>query len=225
MTYLLSGQSDKRKAYIKNLAEKTGIVPQHIYDNDLEHGIEMAVSTQTGLFGDKEIYVLHDLARSFDLRELLPEYAKSENIIIFSEATVTKKIIGEFERVEESTIEDFGKEEKKAEQKLPVFNLADELGRRDKKKLWLLFQELAPQVSAEEIHGILFWQIKNMFLIKSSSTNPGMAPFVFKKNQSYAKNYSSEELQKMADRFLEIFHQRDTHSTLGIELEKIILEL
>ena len=224
MLYLLSGQSDKRKAYISDLAQKAKIVPQHVYDNDLENGIETLVSTQTGLFGDKEIYVLHELARTLDLRELLPEYAESENIFILYEPPVTKKITGEFEKYS-ATVEDFGKEEKANDRKLPVFNLADELGRRDKKKLWLLFQDLISEVSAEEIHGILFWQIKNMFLVKSSQTNPGMAPFVYTKNQAYANNYSNKELQMLADSFLEIFHQRDTHSTLAIEIEKVILKL
>jgi hypothetical protein len=225
MLYLLHGKSEKRKEYIKNIATKLSLIPQHIYDNDVQNTeIENLVSVQTGLFGDKEIYVLHSVARVLDIKNILAGYSESENIFIFSEDTITKPITKEFEKYT-SNIHDFGKEEKSNERKLPVFNLADELGRRDKKNLWLLFQELAGKVSAEEIHGILFWGIKNMMLVKTSPTNPGLAPFVYTKTKKYADNYSVEELQNLSRNFTHIFHTRDTYNTLDIDIEKIILSL
>lgn len=225
MLHLISGISQKRKEYIAKIAQQQNLNPVHIYDNDItEQDITELVSTQTSLFGDKELYVIHDLVRSLKLKNILPDFADTENIIIFSEETVTKPITSAFEK-SNAIILDFGKEAKAREKGLPVFNLADELGKRDKKNLWLLFQELITEVSPEEIHGILFWQIKNMVLVKTSHENPGLAPFVYTKNKSYANNYSEQELRDLSRRFTHIFHTRDIYSTLDIEIEKIILTL
>tara|TARA_B100001179_G_C18506440_1_gene366611 strand:- start:183 stop:860 length:678 start_codon:yes stop_codon:yes gene_type:complete len=225
MLHLISGISNKRKEYIANFVNQHKISPIHIYDNDIVNtDITELVSTQTSLFGDKELYVIHDLARNLELKSILPSFAESENIIIFSEESVTKPITATFEK-NKTVVKDFGKEVKAKEKGLPVFNLADELGKRDKKNLWLLFQELVTEVSPEEIHGILFWQIKNMMLVKTSKENPGLAPFVYTKNKNYANNYSAQELKDLSQRFTHIFHTRDSYSTLDIEIEKIILSL
>jgi len=225
MLHLISGKSEQRKEYIKKIAVEYNLVPQHIYDNDIQNvEINSLVSTQTGLFGDKELYVIHSSTRDLDLKNILSGYVESENIIIFSEETVTKPIIKVFEK-NEATIQDFGKEEKSTENKFNMFSLTDALGARDKKKLWLLFQEAIKNGSPEEIHGILFWQIKNLALVKNSSTNPSMNPFVYKKTSGYAQKFTDQEIKKMTTKLVHMFHNRDTYSTLAIELEKFILAL
>jgi len=225
MLYLLHGKSQQRKEFIRSLATELSLTPQHIYDNDIQSvDINQLVSTQTGLFGDKEMYVIHSLARTLDIKNLLEGYAGSDNIFIFSEDTITKPITKVFEK-HEATIQDFGKEEKKTENKFNMFSLTDALGARDKKNLWLLFQEAIKNGSPEEIHGILFWQVKNLALVKTSQTNPGMNPFVYNKTSGYAAKFTPEEIQKMAGDLVYMFHNRDTYSTLDIELEKLILSL
>lgn len=225
MLYLLHGKSEERKEFIRNLATELSLTPQHIYDNDVQSvEIENLVSVQAGLFGDKEIYVIHSLARTLDIKNLLEGYATSDNIFIFSEDTVTKPIIKVFEK-HEANIQDFGKEEKKKENKFNMFSLTDALGSRDKKNLWLLFQDAVKNGSPEEIHGILFWQVKNLALVKTSTINPGMNPFVYQKTSRYASKFTLEEIQKMSRDLVHMFHNRDTYSTLDIELEKFILAL
>ena len=225
MLYLLHGKSDKRKEYINTLVQKYSLVPQHIYDNDIqEKQLIQVVSTQTGLIGDKECYVIHDLARMLDLKSLLAGFAESENVFVFSEDTVTKPIIKIFDKYN-AEIHDLGKEEKARKEEFNMFSLTDALGARDKKKLWLLFQEAVQKGSPEEIHGILFWQLKNLALVKSSSQNPGMNPFVYNKTSGYAQKFSDQEIKKFIQDFTHMFHNRDTYSTLDIELEKFILAL
>ena len=237
MLYLLSGKSNKRKEYIKLITEKYSLVPQHIYDNDIQDmEITQITSTQTGLFGDKELYVIHNLCRTLDLKNILLGFAESENIFIFSEDSVTKPIIKVFEK-HDSDIQDFGKEDLPAgrqekKNSFNMFSLTDALGTRDKKKLWLLFQEAKKNGSPEEIHGILFWQIKNLALVKSSATNlpagrqvPGMNPFVYKKTSGYAQKFSDTEIKKMTRDLVYMFHNRDMYSTLDIEIEKFILNI
>ena len=225
MIYLFHGKSESRKQSIRILAEEISVTPQHIYDNDLkDQDIDTLVSVQTGLFGDKEMYVIHDLARALDIKKLLPEYAESDNIFVFSESTVTKPILKAFEK-NTATIEDFGKELKQKKQEFNIFSLTDALGARDKKNLWLLFREAVETKSPEEIHGTLFWQIKNLALVKASSSNPGMNPFVYQKTSLYAAKFSEQEIQNMARDLIHMFHNRDTYSTLDIELEKFILAM
>ncbi|MCA9353191.1 hypothetical protein KC901_03345, partial [Patescibacteria group bacterium] len=79
--------------------------------------------------------------------------------------------------------------------------------------------------SPEEIHGILFWQVKNIALVHTSSTNPGMNPFVYKKTMHFAKNFSHKDIQGLSRSLAHMFHNRDTYSTLDVELEKFILSL
>lgn len=225
MLYLLHGKSKPRKEFIRNLATELSLTPQHIYDNDIQSvEVENLVSVQTGLFGDREMYIIHSLARTLDIKKILEEYTASENIFIFSEDTITKPIAKIFEK-HESKIHDFGKEEKIKKQEFNMFSLTDALGVRDKKNLWLLFRQAIQKGSPEEIHGILFWQIKNLALVKTSATNPGMNPFVYQKTSGYATKFTLEEIQKMTRDLVYIFHNRDSHSTLDIELEKFILAL
>ncbi len=226
MLHLISGKSDDRKSYVKKIADEFKAVPQHIHAGDIdeERSISDLVVTQTGLFGDKEIYVIHDMARDLDLKALLSGYAGSENIIVFSEATVTKKITGAFEKVEAS-IHDFGKEIVSKEEKMNIFTLADALGNRDKKQLWLLLQQALQQASPEEIHGILFWQVKNMMMVATSETNPGLNNFVYTKNQGFVNKWTLQELHKLSSDFVRMFHKRDSYRTLDIDLEKVVLSL
>jgi hypothetical protein len=225
MLYLLHGKSEPRKEFIRNLATEKILTPIHVYDNDIQsRNINELVSTQIGLFGDTEMYVIHSLARMLHINDLVEEYAVSKNIIIFSEETITKPIIKVFEKVE-SIIHDFGKEEKIKKQEFNMFSLTDALGARDKKNLWLLFRQAIQKGSPEEIHGILFWQIKNLALVKTSTTNPGMNPFVYQKTSGYAQKFSLEEIQKISRDLVYMFHNRDAYSTLEIDLEKFILGL
>ncbi|MCA9351664.1 hypothetical protein KC929_02705, partial [Patescibacteria group bacterium] len=80
--------------------------------------------------------------------------------------------------------------------------------------------------SPEEIHGILFWQVKNLALVQSSSGQvPGMNPFVYRKTSGFVKNFTQAEIKDIARSLDNMFHNRDTYSTLDIELEKLILAI
>ena len=225
MIYLLYGKSDERKKYIRKISEKNTVILTHVYDYDIsEESIHTITNTQKGLFGDIECYVLHNLSRGLDLESLLPEYSESDNIFIFSEDSITKPITKVFE-THIATIKDFGKEILVNNKNFVIFSLADAFGSRDKKQLWLQFQQVIKYSSPEEIHGILFWQIKNLALIYSSEYNPGMSPFVYKKNVSFAQNFSKDEIKTMARKFIHMFHNRNRYNTLDIEIEKFILSL
>ncbi len=225
MLYLLHGNKNARKEAITKKAKILGITPVHIRSDDLaEKDIHEIAVTQTGLFSDQEMYIIHDLARTLDLDNLLPEYSGSENHFVFSEESITKPVTKKFEKYN-AVIKDFGKEIKEKKQEFNMFSLTDALGARDRKNLWLLFQQAREQGSPEEIHGILFWQVKNLALVKTSSENPGMNAFVYKKTLGFADKFSLEEIQNMSRLLVHMFHNRDSYSTLDIDLEKFIMEI
>jgi len=107
------------------------------------------------------------------------------------------------------------------------FALSDALGRRSKKDAWVLFQKsLDAGGVAEEIHGMLFWQVKSMILATSSKTagEAGLNPFVFRKSLTFAKNFTEEELKDLSSRLVSIYHEaRRGGDELPIALEKFVL--
>ncbi len=222
MIYLLVGNKKDRKDKVQALmAGNTGTI---IYAEDIgEGGLSNHVQTQAGMFGDREYYVIYNYARDIKKDELA-EYSQSENIFIFSEETITKPVRALFEKVTAEIIE-FSEEAKESDKKFNMFSLTDAFLNRDKKTLWLLFQEALKNGSPEEIHGILFWQLKNMILVKTSPENPGLQSFVYTKTKKGVEKFSLEDLSLLNQKFLEIFHKRDNYSTLDIELEKIVLSL
>jgi hypothetical protein len=114
-------------------------------------------------------------------------------------------------------------------EKIDFFEFADALGRRDKRGLWVLFQDaLAEQVSAEEINGIFFWQVKSMLLAKKCKTaeDAGMKSFPFQKAREYSRNYKDGELEKLSSELVGMFHEAHRGNIdFHVALEKFILSL
>jgi hypothetical protein len=167
---------------------------------------------------------LHNVTRDISLKTILKDYASTEHIVIFSEDGVLKKDKDIFEKIG-AQVKEFTKEEKKEEKKFNSFALADFLGEKNKKNIWLTFREAMENgESPESIHGILFWQVKNLALLKAGDTN-GMSSYVARKNEVFARLWTEREIQNLASQLTKIYHTRDTYSTLEIEIEKIILSL
>ncbi len=54
----------------------------------------------------------------------------------------------------------------------------------------------------------------------------GLSPFVFRKANQFAKNYSENELQKLSSNLIDIYHNaRRGVKPLDIELEKFTLNI
>ena len=114
-------------------------------------------------------------------------------------------------------------------EKIDFFEFADALGRRDKRGLWVLYQDvLAEQVPAEEVHGIFFWQVKSMLLAKKCKTaeEAGMKTFPFQKSKEAARNFKDVELENLSSKLVSMYHEAHRGNTdFHISLERFILEL
>lgn len=160
------------------------------------------------------------------------EMAASPNIFVILESDVDKKTLLTITEVAEKaqSFETPASAKAAARQgEFNIFSLTDAFGRRDKKNLWVLFQKaVASGAVPEEIHGILFWQLKSMLVVSMAKTpgEAGVAPFVFTKAKSFLKNYTEEELKTLSSKFVTLYH--DAHRGIHdfeVALERLILQL
>ncbi len=203
----------------------------HITDENVgTHSLEELISSQ-GLFEQKYVVVLDRLFENSDTKELLlsliKEMAQSEHVFLVLEGKLDKKTVGTFEKHAKKVAE-YGIAEKKKE-RFNTFSLTDAFGERDRKKLWMLYQEAKlSNIADEEIHGILFWQVKSMLLSLHSQNakEAGLNPFVYNKSKRFIQKYTKEELEKKARALISLSHdaRRGIHE-FDVALERFILSV
>lgn len=188
-----------------------------------------------GLFVGGSVIVLDSLLQDIDAEgavlEKLKEMKDSPNIFVVIEGKLPK-LISERVVKKAEIAQEFQKSATETAAKKDGFDrfaLSDALGRRSKKDAWVLLQKsLDAGGVAEEIHGMLFWQVKSMILAVSSKTaqEAGLNPFVFRKSLSFAKNFTGEELKDLLSRLVSIYHEaRRGGDELPIALEKFVLSI
>lgn len=184
-----------------------------------------------GLFSKTHIVYCTTLFENEEWKEAfverLGDIADSPNIFVLLEAAVDKKtVLALAEKAEKVLM--FERKEKKVPE-FNIFSLTDAFGARDKKKLWVLYQQARMSgAEPEEVHGILFWQLKSIFLatVCKTADEAGVKPFVWSKAKSFAKNYSAEELKNLSSKFISLYHdsRRGIHE-FDIALERLILTI
>ena len=183
----------------------------------------------TGLFNKKHIVTLLDLLEHEDYGESvlknLPDMADSESFFIIRDGKLSVKTAKAcMEHADECT--EFALPKGSEERPFSVFSLADSLGNRDKKNLWILYQEaLREGLSAEEIHGLLTWQMKTLVQIAKGAT-AGMKPFVLGKGKRFLQNYKDDESTDKLFELTVMYHEaRRGGLELPLALEKFVLSL
>ncbi len=185
-----------------------------------------------GLFSQKMLIfadrVMENRETEAVVLQNLAAIGESGNIFIFLEQKVLKPILLKITKVAEK-VQEFENVEEKKKPEFNIFSLTDAFGRRDKKQLWVLLQKaFSSDAVPEEIHGILFWQLKSMLLASAAKTagDAGIAPFVFTKAKSFLKNYKEEELKTLSSKLVHMYH--DAHRGIHdfeIALERLVLQL
>ncbi len=184
-----------------------------------------------GLFSKNYLVILSHLFQNPDAEEVLPkklsEIADSPNVFVMLEGRMEKKLLLAITEAAEKVVLHDKKEEKR--EKFNIFSLTDAFGRRDKRQLWVLFQQaVADGAVCEEIHGILFWQLKSMLLAHRcrSAEEAKVKPFVWSKAKAFAKQWSEDELAALSAQFVALYH--DAHRGIHdfeVALERMILAL
>lgn len=184
-----------------------------------------------GLFQSKYIIVLENLFSDKkiieEVKPFLESLEKSENIFIVVEGALTKEVLGKIEKRSAKTQVFAGVGEKKQKKDFDIFSLTDAFAARDKKRTWLLYQKaLLQDVSAEEIHRLIFWQTKAMLAARNSkdASLAGLNPFVYKKSLGFSKNFTKTELEMLSTNLVILHHDaRRGIVDFDIALEKLIL--
>lgn len=186
-----------------------------------------------GLFSQKTIIELDNVFRNKEAKpvvlERIKDIAESENIFVILEGELNASDVKKFEKHAEKVQEFAHAAEAPRAKDFNIFSMTDAFGKRDRKQLWVLYTKAKRKnISDEEIHGILFWQIKAMFQAQSAGNakEAGLNPFVYQKSQGFLRNFRPEELTATSSKLVSLYHnsRRGIHD-FDVALEKFILEL
>ena len=244
MIYLLYG-SDTLKARIKLHELVSSLIKKKPDASHLRMNDETFDSAQideyivsAGLFSLKTIIELDSIFKNKEAKEIvlekIKEIAESENIFVFLEGELTKTDLKKFEKYAQKiqlfdAIDTSQSGSLSAKNKFSIFSLTDALGKRDKKQLFVLYQKAKMNGNAaEEIHGILFWQIKAMLQAQASKNaeEAGLNPYVYQKSFGFLRNFSKDELAAISSRLVSMYHEaRRGMADFDVALEKFIIEV
>lgn len=179
------------------------------------------------LFGEKSAYLVRAILGGWDdLAEILPALAQSDNIFIFEEESLLKAQKDAVKNAGGEVIE--GKTEKTVERSFNLFALADALGARDRKKLWLLLTNaLREGHEPEEIAGVLHWGARSMLAARGahSAESAGMKSFTYAKAKKQAMNFTPKELTALSRRLVTLYHEGHRGDDMALLLEQFALSL
>ena len=199
-------------------------------DENFDFGRAEELSGSAGLFGSARVGVFrrclkNEMSRDF-LSSLLEKFSSSENIFIFVEDKLTKDLEDKLKKAGAKIEMVSGEAEKSGE--FNRFSLPDALGRRDKKEAWVLLQKArGAGISPEEIHGMIFWQFKNIALAKEYGARiPGVAPYPAQRAAAHGKRFTAKEIREKLGEIVRIYHDsRLGGAELDLAVEKFVLEI
>ena len=234
MLYFIYG-TDRAKGlkYFQALREKLalGANVETVHEGSVSGEVlDEAVSTR-GLFGEKTLYVLDGILEKKGDQEILASRAEalalSPNYFLIFEPTFTKDLAGEISAHATESLE-YVAPKADTRPAFNIFSLGDALGNRNKKDLWVLYQQaVATGLGDEEVCGTLLWSVKNMALMKNEGAgDAGLNPFVAKKSRSFARNYTSDEIVGLSRKLVILYHEAHRGGEpMNIALERFILAL
>lgn len=237
MLYFLYGTDTiesrkKLQALLASLAKKRPDAEVfRLKEDNWNEGTFQELLNAQGLFDQKYIAVLDGLLEYKESSELVLEHIQtmqeSAHVFLMIENNPTKKVVDVIEKHAEKT-QEFARPEKKKEF-FNTFALGDALGSKDKKSLWVGYLEaLRAGVSAEEICGVLFWQVKNITLAMytKSASESKLSPFVDSKARKFAKNFTKEELKEISSALVDATEKvRNGEGEMEVLLERVVLRV
>jgi hypothetical protein len=134
-----------------------------------------ALASSQSLFGDAHAYVVDAELTDEYVRELLgiaPELVASPNLFIF-EGELPAPLVKIIEKTKGKVIKVKAAPREKT---FDVFALANVYGKRDKKKLWLMYREAIDEgASPEAICGMLAWKARQTLAQKGPEDRDALA--------------------------------------------------
>lgn len=196
--------------YIDNIikADQTVI---RIENDNYASGQLVNFANSSVLFGTTPVYLIDTLSTSADsYQELLDNLellATSPYEFVVIERALKAADKKQFAK---HTTEIYVLEKGESLIKFNIFSMAEALINRDKRQLWVLLQEAKHQnLSAEEIIGTLWWQLKilRLALYTKSADEAGVKDFPYNKAKRALKNFKDGEIETLSFKLLNLYHE------------------
>lgn len=219
-----------RRAALDFLAAEQGPDQWETIDADRHEGAALAdLAANRSLFSDRVAYLIDmpsGRAELFsDMIETAALLAGSDNLFVVIEGPLLADAKKKLGRHADPFVEHAGAKAAR----FNSFTLADALAKKDKRLLWLLWNEaLLAGSSPEELAGILWWQLKTMRLAKlgANAAAVGLKDFPYKKAKGALPRFAAGELERLSRSLLTLLHEsRLGRQDLGLSLERWILRL
>lgn len=206
-----------------------GFVVERIDDARYTPGIVREAAGAASLFGETSVYILDTPSRLLDFSNevlaALPELASSPTVFVVIEDNLLAPEKKKYQK-HASTLEEY---KKPADARFNTFAFADALSKKDKRQLWVLYQEAqAAGISPEKIAGVLWWQLKTLQLatVSASPQEAGVKDFPYNKAKRALSNFGPGELGQLTTSLLRVYHEgHGTGAPLVLGLERWLLEL
>ncbi len=181
------------------------------------------------LFGDRKVYWFDTPSGDDEFNEAvqnaLSEMASSEDVFVITEGTLLAPEKKPFTKYADQ-MQEFKKGET---ERFNTFALADALSGKDKKSLWLLFNEARLRgIAPEEIIGVLWWQLKTLRLssLTANASEAGLKDYPYNKAKRALSKFKEDELEQLSLSLHKLQHEsRLGLCDLEVALERWILSL
>lgn len=233
MLTVITGSKEDAGVFLKKLFETAGKKDHSLIKITDSNFSEEFVKSRFGardLF-DREYVVYLDrtfaspVARDFFWKEL-KGFVETPNEFVLFEEKLSSDDIKSIEKAGGKLVASKKSASLKPKEDFNIFSLADALGNRDKKNLWVLYEKaLRFGKMPEEVAGTLFWQLKVMLLILKGG-GMSLHPYVKEKASRFVKKHSVAELEKMSLTLIEEYHKsRLGGLSLSERLERFVLSI
>ncbi len=194
-----------------------------------QSGIFADASDGASLFGGAMLYVIDTPSLSEEMYEdvlaHLEHFAASTHSFLVIEGPLLAPEKKKFEKYAER-VEEF---KAGAKERFNTFALSDALAQKDKKSLWLLFNEARLSgIALEEIAGVLWWQLKTLRLASQTknAAEAGLKDYPYNKAKHALAKFAPGELENLSRQLLTLQHEsRHGNRELDVALERFVLTL
>lgn len=234
--YIFLGEDTKRarEGLTRALEEEKAVNPHCTVnwfdDISFDPALTGEAIGNVSLFGGRNIIVIEgilDHERGEEFYETLPRLKETANLILIREAAPKKELRALFGKIGE--VKEFLL--KKLPEKKNNFLIADAVAMKDKRLAWVEFTKLERAGAAtEEVHGMIFWAMKMLFLCKTETKEgalrAGVKEFTYRNYEPRAKRFLLSELESKLAELKEMYHvAHEGGGDLGLSLEQFLLKL
>jgi len=163
------------------------------------------------LFGDTSIYLVDTPSEDEVVYDLLlaalSDLAKSDNTVVVIEKGLLAPQKKKWQTAA-AVMEEFNAES--SAETFNTFAMADAIAGRDKKTLWILYTAAKQKgLSAEEIIGTLWWQLKTLRLaaLTNTAAEADMKDFPYNKAKRALKNFKAGDLETLSASLLKVYNE------------------